>query len=247
MPFRCVVRLSLLCGLLLLGACATTAPGGVEQDAYQVNDPLEPVNRGIFDFNLTVDKYVLKPVATAYRDYVPEVIRDGVTSFLNNLRSPLILVNDGLQGQGKLAGDTFARIWINTILGLGGIMDVATDLGIPFHEADFGQTLGVWGVGGGPYLVLPILGPSNPRDTAGIAATYVADPFNNAMDDADADYVIYGRTVTSAVNTRSQNIEILDRIESTSLDFYATVRSLYNQRRAAQIRHEQPPEGNPNP
>jgi len=247
MPFCCAFRLSLLCGLLLLGACATPSPGGAEQDAYQVNDPLEPMNRGIFDFNMTVDKYVLKPVATAYRDYVPQVIRKGVTSFLDNLRSPLILVNDGLQGQGKLAGDTFARIWINTILGPGGVMDVASDLGIPFHDADFGQTLGVWGVAGGPYLVLPLLGPSNPRDTVGIAATYVADPFNAVMYDNDADYVVYGRTVTSAVNTRSQNIEILDRIESTSLDFYATIRSLYNQRRAAQIRHEQPPEGNPNP
>ncbi|HZS83797.1 MAG TPA: VacJ family lipoprotein [Stellaceae bacterium] len=248
MPLRCALRILALTGLVLLGGCAgTSSSPGEEADAYAVNDPLEPVNRGVWAFNTTFDEYIFKPVATAYRDYVPEVVQNSIRSFLNNLRSPVIMFNDGLQGQGKLAGDTFARMWLNTILGLGGIMDVATDLGIPFHDADFGQTLGVWGVPAGPYLVLPILGPSDPRDAAGLAADVVADPFNGLMRRADADYVTYGRSVVNGVDTRSRNIDILDRIQSTSLDFYATIRSLYRQRRDAIIRHEAPPEGNPNP
>lgn len=247
-PLRRAFRATLFLGLSLLCGCATTAQPGQEDDAYQVNDPIEPVNRGIFAVNMTFDQYLLKPVATAYRDYIPQTIRHSIRSFLNNLRSPVILFNDGLQGEGKLAGDTFARLWINTILGLGGIMDVATDLGIPFHDADFGQTFGVWGVPAGPYLVLPIFGPSDPRDTVGLVADVYADPANGALRQTDAGtYATYGRAVIDGIDTRSRNIDILDRIQSTSLDFYATIRSLYRQRREAVIRHEQPPEGNPNP
>ncbi len=247
MPLRSTLRACVILGLTLLGACAANQEPGAEPDPYAVNDPIEPVNRAIFDFNMTFDQYVFKPVATAYRDYVPGMVQKSIRSFLNNLESPVILFNDGLQGEGKLAGDTFARMWLNTVLGLGGIMDVAGDLGIPFHDADFGQTFGVWGVPAGPYLVLPILGPSNPRDTVGFAAGVAADPFDGLMRKADAEYVSYGRAVISGIDTRSRNIDILDRIQSTSLDFYATIRSLYEQRRAAQIRHEAPPEGNPNP
>ena len=231
---------------LMLAGCATSQPGA-EDDEYSVHDPLEPVNRGIFAVNLVADDYVIRPVAQAYRDYMPQPIRNGVHNFLTNLRSPVIMFNDALQGQGKLAGDTFARLWVNTILGLGGIMDVASDIGIPFHDADFGQTLGVWGVPAGPYLVLPILGPSDPRDTVGLVADSFADPFNGLMrkNGDDGDYVILGRTVVAGIDLRSRNIDLLDRIRSTSLDYYATLRSLYQQHREALVNHEQPPEGNP--
>jgi len=247
MPLLSTLRACVILGLTLVAGCAGNTEPGAEPDPYAINDPIEPVNRAIFSFNLTLDEYVLKPVATAYRDYVPGAVQKSIRSFLNNLNSPVILFNDGLQGEGKLAGDTFARLWLNTILGLGGLMDVATDLGIPYHDADFGQTFGVWGVPAGPYLMLPVFGPSNPRDVVGFVAGIFADPFDAAMSDADADYVSYGRGVISGIDTRSRNIDILDRIQSTSLDYYATIRSLYEQRRAAQIRHEAPPEGNPNP
>ena len=231
---------------LMLAGCATSQPGA-EDEEYSVHDPLEPVNRGIFAVNLVADDYVIRPVAQAYRDYMPQPIRNGVHNFLTNLRSPVIMFNDALQGQGKLAGDTFARLWVNTILGLGGIMDVASDIGIPFHDADFGQTFGVWGVPAGPYLVLPILGPSDPRDTVGLVADSYADPFNGLMrkNGDDGDYVILGRTVVAGIDLRSRNIDLLDRIRSTSLDYYATLRSLYQQHREALVNHEQPPEGNP--
>jgi phospholipid-binding lipoprotein MlaA len=241
------VKTALVMFALMLGGCATQQPPGAEDDPYQVNDPLESVNRGIFTFNLAADDYVIRPVAQAYRDYTPEVVRKAVHNFLTNLRSPVILFNDALQGQGQLAGDTFARILLNTTLGLGGVIDVGTQQGIPFHEADFGQTFGVWGVAGGPYLVLPILGPSNPRDTVGIVAGWFADPLTYYLDSqGDAGIAaITARSVASGVDLRSRNIDLLDRIRSTSLDYYSTIRSLYNQRRAAEIRHEAPPEENP--
>jgi phospholipid-binding lipoprotein MlaA len=231
---------------LALGGCASTPPGA-EDDPYQVNDPIEPVNRGIFSFNLAADDYVIRPVAQAYHDVVPSVVRTGVHSFLTNLRSPVILFNDALQGQGKLAGDTFARLWVNTILGLGGVMDVASQIGIPFHDADFGQTFGVWGIPDGPYLVLPILGPSNPRDTVGIVVGWEADPFNGIMgrEGDGGTAIVYFRSIVSGIDLRERNLDFLDRIRSTSLDYYATLRSLYRQHRAAEIRHEKPAEDNP--
>jgi len=109
-------------------------------------------------------------VAQGYRDALPQPVRDSIHNFFTNLRSPIIMFNDVIQGEGKLAGDTFGRLWLNTILGLARFFDVASRAGIPFHDADFGQTFGVWGVGPGPYLVLPILGPSNPRDGVGMIA-----------------------------------------------------------------------------
>jgi phospholipid-binding lipoprotein MlaA len=246
-PVRPAIRMALVALSLTVGACASSQPSADESDPYQVNDPLESVNRGIFSFNVAADDYVIKPTAVAYRDYVPGAVRDSIQSFLNNLRSPVILANDALQGQGKLAGDTFARLWINTILGVGGIMDVATKLGIPYHDADFGQTFGVWGIPAGPYIVLPILGPSDSRDAVGLAAGSLADPMNEWLDTQSTagTAAIAGRAVISGIDTRSRNIDFLDRIRSTSLDYYSTLRSLYLQRRAALVRHEEPPTASP--
>lgn len=243
-PLRAASCAALIAASVMLAACATTGappPGEEEGAAYQLNDPLEPVNRKIFDFNVAFDDYILKPTAEAYRDYVPDFVRTGIRNFFNNLRSPIILANDALQGQGKLAGDTFARLWLNTLLGWGGLVDVGTEAGIPYHDADFGQTLGTWGVPPGPYLVIPILGPSNPRDATGLVAGVYADPANAYADTAGAGWVAYPRYALDGVDTRSRNIDLLDRIRATSLDYYATIESLYDQRRAAQIRHEQPP------
>ncbi|HEY0526649.1 MAG TPA: VacJ family lipoprotein [Stellaceae bacterium] len=239
--FRPVCRLAgpVLAAAILLAGCAGTPKTAEDaDDPYAPNDPIENVNRQIFEFNLALDRYVLKPTAQAYRWALPEFARNGVRNFLYNLSSPLILANDALQANGERAGTTFARFWINSILGFGGVQDVATGLGIQYHDEDFGQTLAVWGAPEGPYLMLPVFGPSNPRDAAGLGATFVSDPFTLGMDAAGLDYIPYIRSVTSAVDTRSRNIELFDQIERTSLDYYATVRSLYRQRRAAEIRND---------
>jgi phospholipid-binding lipoprotein MlaA len=245
MFLRPALRAVVMTLALALAACATEQQGAQSEDPYAVDDPLEPVNREIFSFNLVLDQYVIKPTAQAYRDVLPDEVRDSIHSFFNNLRSPVIMFNDLIQGQGKLAGDTFARMWLNTVLGLGGVFDVASRSGIPFHDADFGQTFGVWGIGPGPYLMIPVIGPSNPRDAVGFVADGAADPANGIASAKDVDWVAYPRAAVEGIDLRSRNIDILDRIQSTSLDFYATIRSLYGQRRAAQIRHEAPPEAAP--
>jgi phospholipid-binding lipoprotein MlaA len=221
-----------------LGACAGTPRSEDAALADGPNDPLESVNRPIFAFNKALDDYALKPVAKGYRTVLPEPVRDGVRNFLNNLRTPVILANDALQGNGERAGQTFARFWMNTVMGVGGLIDVAGMHGIPFHDEDFGQTLAVWGVPDGPYLMLPFLGPSNPRDSVGLGTEYFLDPVNRMLRGKDLDPLVYVRTGTNVVDARSRNIETFDKIEATSLDFYATIRSLYRQRRASQIRNE---------
>jgi phospholipid-binding lipoprotein MlaA len=223
---------------LILASCAG-GPRPAQDDAEAgPNDPLESINRPIFSFNKALDDYALKPAAKGYRTVLPEPVRDGIRNFLNNLRTPIILANDALQGNGERAGQTFARFWMNTVMGLGGLIDVAGMHGIPFHDEDFGQTLAVWGVPEGPFLMLPVFGPSNPRDAVGLGVEFVADPVDRMLRGKDLDYLVYVRGGVNAVDARSRNIETFDKIEATSLDYYATIRSLYRQRRASQIRNE---------
>jgi phospholipid-binding lipoprotein MlaA len=203
------------------------------------NDPLEGVNRAVFEFNRVVDGLLIKPAAQIYRGVLPQQAQDSVRSFLRNLRTPAILVNDVLQGDMDRAGTTISRFLVNTTLGIGGLFDVAGDhLGIPFHDEDFGQTLAVWGVGEGPYLVLPILGPSNPRDVVGLASEWYLDPvnlyFTNVRDD---DWVPWVRAGLTGVDARARSLDALDQLERTSLDYYAAIRSLYRQNRDNQIRN----------
>lgn len=224
---------------LALAACATgPAPGG-EEDPYQVSDPIEPVNRAIFSFNDTVDVYVLRPVAQGYHDYIPVPVQRSVRNFLDNLHEPIVFANDLLQGRPAAAGDDLARLAINSTFGLGGLFDVTAQGGNTFHDADFGQTFGVWGVPDGPYLVLPIFGPSNPRDTVGLVAAWYADPADAVATGYNYYLPVLARGVTDGIDTRSHYLRTLDNIKSTSLDYYATIRSLSRQRRAAEIRHEE--------
>ena len=227
--------------LTVLGGCATPPPAD-DPDAvaeYQeANDPLEPMNREVFDFNMAVDRAVMKPVAEAYRDYVPQDARDRVRDFLRNLRSPWILANDILQGEAERAGETLARFTLNTAVGLGGLVDVAGRSGIPYHDEDFGQTLAVWGVGEGPYLVLPILGPSNPRDAAGLGSEWLLDPVDFGFRMAGYSWATYGRGVLDGLDKREEALEPLDEIERTSIDFYSALRSLYRQHREAEIKNQ---------
>lgn len=229
-----------LFALALVAGCATPPPADDKEavaEFEQTNDPLEPMNRAIFDFNDAVDKAVIKPVAQAYRAGVPAYGRERVRDALNNLRSPIVLANDILQGEPDRAMQTLMRFAFNTGFGIGGLFDVATPGGIPYHDEDFGQTFGVWGIGEGPYLVLPILGPSNPRDTAGLAAEWLADPFDIWMDNTHRSWATWTRAGVAGVDKREQYLDTLDEIEKSSLDYYAAMRSLYRQRRAADIKN----------
>jgi phospholipid-binding lipoprotein MlaA len=238
-------------GLALAGCAAPgTGPGSASDQTAEAleiefNDPLEEVNRAIFGFNRVVDEVVLVPVAKTYRTAVPPPMRASVYDFLRNLNGPVIFANDVLQGQPGLAAKTLARLAINSTVGVGGMFDVASRVGIPRHTNDMGITLATYGVGEGPYLVAPVLGPTNPRDLAGSIADSFIDPGNYFAGKYDIWYAPLSRTVVSGIDVRSRNIEALADIERTSLDFYATIRSLYRQRRAAEIRHED--SGLPNP
>jgi len=216
------------------------------EPAEDVNDPFESVNRAIFNFNEYFYQYIVRPVATAYRDYLPDPVRHGVNNVIDYLKSPVYFVNDILQLKPDKAMEEFARFLINTTAGFGGIRDAATIAGIPRQDEDFGQTLGYWGLGEGPYIVIPIFGPSNPRDAVG---KYLVDGYFDAVnmwaDNTDREYIIYSRAVVDGVDTYAGLMDELDNIKKTSIDYYAAIRSMYRQKRAALIRDGKPAEGVP--
>ncbi|MBB5692294.1 MlaA family lipoprotein [Muricoccus pecuniae] len=222
------LRLLILPLILSLGACATR---GAEGEAATPGDPLEPVNRQVLDANLAVDDAVLRPVALGYREVVPEYARNRVRSFLDNLSEPRIFANNILQGRLLDAGHTTMRFFFNSTVGIGGLYDVATDFGIARRTGDFGQTLHSWGVESGPYLMLPLAGPSNTRDTVGM----VSDGFLNPISWLLPFEANIARTAVAGVDLREQNIEGLDALRSGSLDFYARLRSVWQQRRDAEL------------
>jgi phospholipid-binding lipoprotein MlaA len=240
-PLRFVLNPIVFAALVLSG-CASRPTTEQQAATYEedFNDPLEDTNRKIFDFNQTVDRNVIVPAAKAYRAALPDPVRDSVRDFLNNLREPLVFVNDTLQGQFGRAGTTVGRFVINSTIGIGGLVDVAGRWGIPYHEEDLGLTLGVWGVPEGPYIVVPVLGPSTPRDLGGQVAEGFGDPWNNLVtgNPWTLYWIPFVRGGVNGIDQRSRYIETLADIERTSLDYYATIRSLYRQRRAALIRHE---------
>ncbi|HEX3883863.1 MAG TPA: VacJ family lipoprotein [Stellaceae bacterium] len=228
-------------------APAAAPPAAGPADAGNGDDPFESTNRSIFDFNNQVDKIVLVPVANTYRAVLPEPVRDSVHDFLRNLDAPIVFANDVLQARPDLAGTTAARFVVNSTVGVGGLFDVATKLNLPYHGNDLGVTFAVWGIGDGPYLMLPVLGPSNVRDAIGQAGDAYGDPGNMVASNNGYMWATFARAGTQGVDERSRNIETLADIERTSLDYYATIRSLYRQRRAAEIRHEQPNTPNVSP
>jgi phospholipid-binding lipoprotein MlaA len=230
----------LLSGLLAIGLALSgcMAPRVAVTGDESFSDPLEDTNRAIFSINQEVDRNVLVPVAQAYRTVVPPPAQESLRDFLRNLNHPVIFANDVLQGQPELAANTLGRFVVNTTIGVGGMFDVASRIGIPYHTTDLGVTLATWGFDSGPYLVLPVLGPSNVRDTVGMIGDSFADPGGQVAASYHKYYASLGRTVAEGIDIRSRNIESLADIERTSLDYYATIRSLYGQRRAAQIRHE---------
>lgn len=218
---------SLACVLALSGCATATDP----------RDPLEPINRGIYKFNDAVDKAVLKPVAQGYKAVLPQPVRTGVTNFFSNIEDVLIALNNLLQFKFHAAASDVARVAFNTTFGIAGIFDVATSFGLEKHDEDFGQTLGYWGIGDGPFLMLPILGPSNLRDTVGLAAYYQLDPVLNL------DHVPTRNTlsVLRFVNRRAQLLDAEKVLDEAALDPYTFLRDAYIQHRRSLVYDGNPP------
>lgn len=224
-----------------VSACATTGDSQeAREEAARINDPFEVPNRFVFAMNRAVDAALLRPAAVFYRDWAPAPVKRGTRNVLDNLNEPVTAFNEIFQGEPGKAGETLARFVINSTVGILGIFDVASEIGLQRTKEDFGQTLGVWtkDYEGGPYLMLPLLGPSNPRDAVGLAVDYFWDPFNILINKYGLETLGYIRWGASAVDGRARTIEVLDDLERNSLDYYAAIRSAYRQRRAAEIRNE---------
>ncbi len=195
-------------------------------------DPLEPFNRAMFNFNDGVDRALVKPVATAYRDVTPAPIRTAVNSFFGNISDVWSMVNNVLQAKPVEATESLFRVTTNTLWGLGGIFDVASDLGIPKHSEDFGQTLGYWGVASGPYVVLPLLGPSTVRDSVGSLVDVQGDLVSRTNDVSVRNSMIALR----AVDLRANLLGTGALLDEAALDKYSFTRDVYLQRRRSLIR-----------
>lgn len=241
---------SRVAGLLLAAAaagCATPPSDPAARAAFErTNDPLEPMNRKIFDLNLFLDRILFKPVTKIYIAVVPEAGRDALMHMLENMKEPVVVINNVLQGQPNRAGIAVGRFVVNTTAGIAGLMDVAKKWGLDKQSGDFGQTLFVWGLPEGPYLVLPVLGPSNPRDAFGMAADSYIDPFSYLATMEDLDEIEIARYVAGGIDQRARVMDVLDDLQKNSLDFYAQLRSLAQQRRAAELRHGKAAEPGPN-
>lgn len=227
---------SIIC-LSVLTGCITCPP---ENDkaalaAYEAaNDPLEPTNRVIFAFNMRADKYVIKPVAEGYRYITPQLMRTGIYNFFTNLRQPMYFVNAALQGEGKQSAEITERFFVNTLFGFFGFGDTASAMEIPIHDNDFGQTLYVWGMkDGGPYLMLPLMGPANPRDTVGIFVDSFLTPVDWLL--YKEPWLVYGRVVLESFVRREKALDFLDSLEKSSTDYYATMRTMYQQNRQKKL------------
>ena len=246
-PFNLKVTLILM-NLLL--CCPVLAQGVVTDDLQamelvegqdplqEVDDPFESANRVIFDINMGLDKVFFRPLAQLYGEAVPDVVRDRVHHAVTNLNSPVTFINDVLQINPDRAGTTLFRFLINSTIGLAGLFDVAEKMGFEHHSEDFGQTLAAAGIDGGPYLMLPLLGPSNPRDLIGRVADFFMDPLNWIIVNNNIEWAGYTRAGTDALDRRTNSREFTDRLEEKSLDLYAKIRSLHVQSRTYRIQNE---------
>lgn len=226
-PARAYLALSL--AAVLLASCAAAGP----DDA---NDPLEGYNRAMFSINGVIDGVLLKPAAELYVLALPAPVRRGVSNLLDNLGVPLDAANNLLQSKALRAGRSLGRFAVNSTLGLGGVFDVAKGWGWERAPEDFGQTLASWGAGEGPYLVLPLLGPSNPRDALGFVVDWVADPPGHVLNGRFG----LARTALGGVARRADYLDPLEVLQETSVDFYAAMRGFYRQYRANAIRDGAP-------
>ena len=210
--------------LAMLGACATPPDG-------DPRDPLEGFNRGVAKFNDGVDEAILRPVAKAYKEVVPQLARTGVTNCFNNLQDIWTAVNSGLQLNGQATAESVMRVSVNTVFGIFGLFDVASEMRIERHREDFGQTLGRWGVPPGPYLVLPILGPSSLRDTVALPVDWAGNSVGRMSDVSTRNWL----TVLDRVDTRARLLGVGSLVEEAALDKYSFVRDVYLQRRSNDV------------
>jgi len=226
-----LLRWIMVAGMVVLQACATVANP-------DPRDPMESWNRGVFGFNDAVDRAVVKPVATAYRDVLPHWLRTGVGNFFNNLEDVWSAVNNALQLRGLDTADSLGRVVINTTMGLGGLLDVASEMNMERHPANFGLTLGRWGVGPGPFVVIPFLGSSTLRDTVAMSLDIPANPVRRVDDDATRN----GLTLLNLIDTRATYLKAGEVVEDAALDKYSFTRDAYLQRRRNQVYDGNPPD-----
>ena len=235
---------TLLCVMSFLLLCNANS---LAEEKYTANECFEKLSRGTLKFNMALDNAIFKPVAKGYRA-LPVPIRTGSGNFVNNLRSLLTLSNNILQGDFKGAANTAGRFTINTTVGILGIFDPASKMGLDKKSReDFGQTLGVWGADTGCYFVLPILGPTTARDALGLVGNVFIDPVYQVTHNTETDMVIgndnlqehnyYYYRGSDAVDFRSKNIESIESLQNNSIDFYASIKSLYLQNRAQKIKN----------
>lgn len=226
------VQMCVCMSVLLLTGCATGPNANPK-------DPLEPMNRSISRFNDVLDDNVLKPAATGYKENVPDLVQTGVRNVFNNLSDIWSTVNNGLQLKGRDTAESFARVVVNTTVGIYGLFDVASYLNLERHPEDFGQTLGYWGMPSGPYVVLPLFGPSSVRD--GVSSLGVDMP-NDPVKQIDHVPTRNATTVVRLVNKRASLLKASDMLEEASLDKYAFTRDAYFQYRRSQIYDGNPPD-----
>lgn len=220
-----------LFALLVFGGCAT-GPNA------NPRDPLEPLNRSVFQFNDSVDRALIKPVATVYRDVLPSPIRTGVANFFNNLQDAWSIVNNTLQLKPEAAVNSLTRFGVNTFFGLGGVLDIATEMQIERQTRDFGHTLGYWGIGAGPYLVLPLLGPSTVRDTVALPVDMKGNATSSLTDVPTRNSV----TALSLLDTRAQLLQASEMLDQVALDPYTFTRDAFLQRRRNAVYDGNPPD-----
>jgi phospholipid-binding lipoprotein MlaA len=254
---RPIFRWLFLCPFVLLVSCAgvkpadnsietagAPVPAPTAREEEGTSDPLEGFNRAMYTFNEKLDDYVLKPLATGYRAVVPELARRGVSNFFSNLREPAVFVNDLLQAKIARALSDLTRFLVNSTIGIYGVFDVATAMGLEKHDEDFGQTLAVWGVGEGPYLVLPFFGPSNFRDGSALIVDYELYPPNHMEEKSTRNKLF----VAEAISRRAQLLDASDILEQAAgQDPYVFIREAYRSRRRYLVYDGNPPEAPPDP
>lgn len=223
---------------LLAGLVVATCSGCATRPDANPRDPLEPFNRGVYAFNADVDRVIFAPVATVYRDVTPRLVRTGVSNFFGNLEDAWSFVNSALQAKPRPAMDNFFRVAVNSFFGLGGVFDVAREMGIERQREDFGQTLGRWGVATGPYLVLPFLGSSTVRDTVALPV----DGWGDLVQGVNHIPTRNSLKVLDLIDTRASLLSVSTALGEVALDPYSFTREAYLQRRANAVFDGNPPE-----